>query len=194
MKNRLLMAGLVLAFLFSACSEDPASEDADMLTQEQVAELVQELGGRALSAIFRNGNAGKATRQIIIDETQACPDGGTVQVVGELAGETGNGSGTLTLDVDEILDDCGLDLDGQPYVINTVPALNGTGTVVVQQGTFQETQMLFLSGALSLQGSRGPALSCSLDLTLAVTVSDRSALVTGTACGVAVDVPLTYEP
>jgi hypothetical protein len=37
-------------------------------------------------------------------------------------------------------------------------------------------------------------LSCSLDLTLAVTVSDRAALVTGTACGVAVDVPLTYEP
>jgi len=185
------LAGLLL---LAACSDDPASDnEADTPTQEEIEDLVQELGGQALAPIFRNAGAGKSTVEIPIDETQTCPGGGTNQVVGALSGESESGAGILMMDLDDILTSCALDLEGQSYVVNTEPVLALTGTLVVAQGALQETQTMFMGGTLSLKPSRGPTLTCPIDLSFSVTLSNRSARVTGTACGVAVDVPLTFE-
>lgn len=194
MKKILLIACLAGVFLLPACSEDPVSEnEADTLTQEEIEDLVLELGSQALASLFQNRGPGKTAVEVPIDETQACPGGGTNQVVGTLSGEMGGGSGTLAMDVDDILAACALALDGQTYVVNTEPALTITGSVLVEQNLFQETQVLFLNGALSLKPSRGPTFPCPVDLTFSVTLSAHAAQVTGTACGTAIDIPLTYE-
>jgi hypothetical protein len=195
MMHNFLRAGCLASLLMlAACSDDPASNnEADTLTQDAIEDLVQTLGEQALAPIFRDAGAGKSTVEIPIDETQACPGGGTNQVVGSLSGESESGAGILAMNLDDILTSCALDLDGQSYVVDTEPVLALTGTVVVAQGAFQETQTMVMGGPLSLKPSRGPTLTCPIDLSFSVTLSTRSARVTGTACGVAVDVPLTFE-
>lgn len=182
-----LMLAAVLAL--TACSDDPASGDSDDLSQDAIEDLVRELGRRGLAPIF-DLDPGKVI--VPIDQTQDCPDGGSTQVTGEVSGQTSGGNGTLTVDVDEILDDCVLDLDGQTYVVNTEPVLDLTGSILINQGTFQEAQTLFLDGPLSLDPSRGPTFTCPLDLAFSVTVVTGNARVTGTACGIPVDVPFTF--
>lgn len=196
---------LLLVINTSGCEDTSGPEPG--LYDGGVRALVRDISAPAIGPIFgslpANSNVQRPpapsspleARQIAVDHTMSCPGGGTIRTQGILAGQlSGGGSGALVADLYEMLTSCVLTLEEKTYTVSSVPHLDLTGAVALQNGSAQEAQTLFLRGPLSVRGERGPAFSCTLDLSVAVAVSSRSAVVTGTACGVPVDVPISWTP
>lgn len=190
------------AFGLTACGDDDPTGPDDISPEKaaQVSQAVNEALGMTFGLFdptFNTVPADVSAETISFDETVSCPVSGSVTATGSLTTTEVDATTTdFGWQTDASYSDCGVDVDGATFVLNTSSpfSVDGSGTVVVDDtdGSLSTYDFSWTySGDVDWSEEGAGSGSCSMNLTGALTYDDASETftgsVTGSSCGHSVD-------
>ncbi len=181
---------IVLGLVFCAACGRETTAPAGQLTPGQAQQLATSMAGMAGSAAAVSLIASRsATTPFNLQYTTTfnCPGGGTLTPDINLSGGYDQQARSMYADVTgkETAASCASTVDGQKVTVSGTFDL--TGHAAVSGGQPEGAQTFTVKGSFDWKAADGRRGTCSLDLAASADITGKSASITGSLCGHAVD-------
>jgi hypothetical protein len=207
LKQSYLVCGAALVLAAAACSDSTgisggiSQADANQLAADLDANSSLGTAEFGLGAVFSvgvdgTGSAATASAPSPINNqftvTRQCPRGGQVVIAGGIVGTGDRTAHSLTLDANATRTDtnCAFDTRDGVLTLSGNPDLNYTGHLNIVNGVLSGPQTQTHKGSFTWSRTGGSG-TCDVDITSSYDPTTKTATVTGTFCGHAVNVTKT---
>jgi hypothetical protein len=207
LKQSYLVCGAALALAAAACSDSTgisggiSQADANQLAADLDASSSLGTAEFGLGAVFSvgvdgSGAASTASVPLPINNqfsvTKQCPRGGQVVIGGGIVGTADRTAHSLTLDANATRTDtnCAFDTKDGVLTLSGNPDLNYTGHLNIVNGVLSGPQTQTHKGSFTWSRTGGSG-TCDVDITSSYDPTTKTATVTGSFCGHAVNVTKT---
>jgi hypothetical protein len=210
MKRPLLaLAAAAVALSASACDRSPAAVPSNALSPAEARALAGQLATSTAAALgvtrslsfSQAADPGAPSRSggsidVPFSNTAPCPKGGTLSVAGHstLTWDGATRTGSAEVSATSTPTACAHDNGkGATVTITGNPSLQVHASAAMANGV-PDVMAATQTGGFTWQRSDGASGSCTVDLASVVDYPARTAKVTGTFCGISIDVSTTFTP